>query len=538
MRKATGIVILLFILIASCKKYTINDVKIVAWDTEIAFPLVNSNFSVSDIFDLNDSSILEYIDEESGLLGITYSGTILSYDASDILEVSDQHLDQAIQYPDPGLSFSLIDTLYQSQVFSIAFDTQDQNDVEVKYLSFLDGSLDLNINSDLAYVTHIQIRIPYLKKNGLPYFFESEVMGGEIINDTEVLNGYLMDLTHGNLGFNQLKINYRLIVNYDPALPSTGDNMAIGLHFNEAKMNYAIGYFGDNTVALNTDTIKIAIFNSTIQGHFQFIDPYMFIDISNSFGFPTQVEVTTFKSVNQNSGLVTDLFLEGITEAPFEISYPLQLGDSTLDEYYFDNSNSNIEVVLNDGDKYVIWGIDAQSNPNGPGSNFNFITHNSKMEVNTRLTVPLKGYAWDWIFQDTTYVNSNEVDLDYPDEIEELSLRLIVDNGFPAEGVLQIYTTDSLFQITDSLFDGGPAQLLESGILVNGIVSESSKTITDIPVSDEKRDHVINAHSFITSAMMQTTNGTQQEVIQIYEDYSVGIMMGVKAKVKIDPESL
>jgi hypothetical protein len=537
LRKATGIVIILFILIASCKKYAINDVKVAPWDTEIAFPLINSTFSVQDIFDLNDSSILEYIDEENGLLGITYSGTILSYEASDIIEIADQNLSHAIQYPDPGLSFSFIDTLYQSQLFNVAFDTQDQNEVEVKYFSFLDGSLDLNINSDLAYVTHIQIQIPYLKKNGIPYFFESAVNGGQIINDSEELNAYLMDLTHGDLGYNQLKVNYRLIVNYDPSLPSTGENMAIDLHFNEAKMNYAIGYFGDNTIAFNTDTIKIALFNSTVQGHFQFIDPYMFIDISNSFGFPTQIDVTTFKSVNQNSGLETDLVLEGFTDAPFEISYPAQIGDSTLDEYYFDNTNSNIEVILNDGDKYVIWGIDAHSNPNGPGSNFNFIEHDSKMEVNTRLTIPLKGYAWDWIFKDTTYVNANEVDIDYPDEIEELTLRLIVDNGFPAEGVLQIYTTDSLFQITDSLFDG-PAPLLESGILVNGIVSESSKTITDIPISEEKRDHVINAAAFITNAMMQTTNGSEQQVIQIYEDYSVGLLMGVKAKIKIDPDSL
>jgi len=532
---------LLFILVivaigAACNKYTIDEVQVLPWNPNIAIPLVNSTFSVSDIFEIGDNSILEYINSDEGLLGVTYSGSIFSYDASDIIEVSDQNFDNIISYPDPGLPISITDTIYASKVFTFDFESQNLDGIEAKYVKMLSGDLNLEVSSSLAYLSNIQIEIPYMKQNGIPYSFESDIEAGQSVSDSSPLEAYNIDLSQEDLTHNQLRINYRLIINYTPSAPPSGETVAILFHFNEPALDNVIGYFGINTIAQETDTIKIELFNNTVQGHFQFIDPYMYLDFSNSFGFPTQINITEFKSVNQVSGMEIPIELEGLTGNPFEISYPLQLGNSTLDEYYFDNSNSNIEAILNDGDKYVIWGIEASSNPNGPTNNFNFLTHESKLEVTTKLTIPLKGYAWDWVFSDTTKVDSGFVFED-PEEIQELSLRLVLNNGFPAEGMVQIYTLDSVNQVTDSLFDT-PTMILESGVLVNGIVTEPTQTITDIALTDEKKDHFINAYKLITNAMMETTNGSEQEVIQIYDDYSIQVMLGVRGTLNIDPESL
>lgn len=537
MKKEIKILLLLLVLITSCTKYTINDIKVIPWETDIAFPLINSTFYVSDVFDLNDSTKLVYIDEENGLLGIVYSGTIFSYDASDIVEVGDQVLTKNIQYLDPGLPVSVTDTVYYSEVFTLDFENQSVEGVEAVYLSMLSGTLELEISSDIAYLTNVQLQIPEMKKDGIAYEFESDVAPGNSVSESEDLEGYLMDLSQEDLNYNQLRINYRLIIEYDPSTPSTGEDLDILFHFNQPKLDYIIGYFGQNSLASKIDTIKIELFNNTVDGHFQFIDPYMYVNFNNSFGFPTLIDITDFRSVNQTTGEETPLYLEGLTDAPFEITYPTQLGDSAIDEYYFDNSNSNIEVILNEGDKYVIWGLDASSNPNGPEQTFNFLTHESKLEVKTEITVPLKGYAWDWIFSDTTRVDSGSTEVEDVDEVLEITLRLILDNGFPAEGIVQIYTTDSAFQITDSLFDV-PTQILESGILVDGIITESTKTITDIVITEDKKDNILNAKNFITVAKMQTTNGSDEEVIQIYDYYSIGIKMGIKAKLLVDPESL
>ena len=259
--------------------------------------------------------------------------------------------------------------------------------------------------------------------------------------------------------------------------------------------------------------------------------------INNSFGFPTLIDFTEFKSINQVTGEEIALYLEGLTDIPVEIPYPTQIGDSAIQEYYFDNSNSNIEEILNDGNKYLVWGVNATSNPNGQGSSYNFLSHESKLDITTKITLPLQGYAWDWVFRDTTHVDSGNTDIDDLDPLKELTIRLILNNGFPAEGIVQIYFLDSALQITDSLFDS-PTPLLESGTLVDGIIVEPAKTITDIDLNEDKRDHFINAKHFVSLVMMETTNGSDQEVIQIYDYYSIQVIMGLKAKITIEPDSL
>lgn len=537
MKKELTYFILLFLVIASCKKYTINDVQVLPWDVDIAIPLVNSTFSVSDIFDLNDSTILEYLDEEEGLLGISYSGDILSLDASSILELGDQDLSNTIQYPDPGFPVSVTDTVYESSIFTLDFETVNLVDIEAIYLSMLSGLIDISISSDVAYLSNVQITIPNMKKNGIPFHFESDISPGETVSDSELLEGYLMDLSEEDLGYNQLRFDYRLIINYDPATPSSGEDISILFHFNDPKLDYIVGYFGVNSLVNMTDTIEIGLFDNTIQGHFQFIDPRIKVNITNSFGFPTVINFTEFRSVNQVTGEVIELYLEGLTDAPFEVAYPTQIGNSISEDYLFDNSNSNIEEILNEGNKFLIWGVNASSNPDGQGSSYNFLTHESKLEINTKVTIPLKGYAWDWIFKDTTHIDSGNTNIDDLDPINDLTLRLILDNGFPAEGIVQIYTTDSLFQITDSIFDS-PTPLLESGTLVDGIIVESAKSITDIDLNEDKREHFINANHLITVVMMETTNGSDQEVIQIYDHYSIQVIMGIRANVTIEPDSL
>jgi hypothetical protein len=539
MKKQVLYLFLLFIAIASCKKYTINEVQIKPWDSDIAFPLINSTFSVSDVFELNDSAILEFIDVDEGLLGITYTGDIFSFDASSIVELGDQDLSNTIQYLDPGLPISIIDTFYQSQVFTLDFESPNLNDIEAIYLRLLSGSIDLTINSDVAYLSNIQLTIPNMKKDGIAYQFESDVSPGQSISDSQSLESYLMDLSQEDLGYNQLKIDYRLIIHYDPAIPPTGEDIAIQFLFSDPILDYTVGYFGNNLLASQLDTIKIEIFDNTVGGHFQFIDPRIKVEITNSFGLPSLIEFTEFKSINQNTGEEIELVLEGLTDVPYEANYPQIIGDSTVEILNFDNSNSNIEDILNDGNKYLVWGLNASSNPNGSGGAYNFLTHESKLNINTKVTIPLKGYAWDWNFRDTTEINSGdgEINIDSLESIKELTIRLILNNGFPAEGIVQFYMTDSSFQITDSIFDSATL-LLQSGILVDGIILEPAKSITDIELDKEKRENFLAAKHLITVVSMQTTNGSNQEIIQIYDHYSIQVIMGIRAKLFLNPDDL
>jgi len=100
--------------------------------------------------------------------------------------------------------------------------------------------------------------------------------------------------------------------------------------------------------------------------------------------------------------------------------------------------------------------------------------------------------------------------------------------------------TDSLFQLTDSLFEE-PTQILISGLIDDlGNVIQSTKTITDILLEEESITNLIEATHLIVFAGMESTNGSppENQVIEIHEDYTLGLVLSFKAKVLVDPDNL
>jgi len=532
MKKILMLTLVLTSLLA-CEKYNLNDVKIAPWEPEIALPIINSEFSVQDIFEFGDSASLSILNSDEGLLGVTYSGTIFSFDAELIAHIGNNQMEETITYPNPGLPIAISDTVESSQVFRVNFNLQDEENSEIHEMKILNGFLHLEINSGMAYPTQIKITIPNAIKNGQPFDYAVSVEPGQSNINNFDMSEYVYDLTAENLGFSQIRIEYQLVISYDPAIPSGNNQMSISTNFNNAKYEYLLGYFGQNTIVQDVDTIALELFNNTVSGHFQFLDPFLKITTTNSFGIPLQATITEFSGITLNNQSFP-ITLEGITDSPFIIGYPNSLGESITQTYEFDNSNSTIEDVLNDGTKKIVWGIEALTSPDGPTPNLNFISHNSRVAVQTAITLPLKGYAWDWLFKDTLSIDLS----DSPEELVEATLHLVMANGFPMVANAQIYMTDSIQQVTDSLF-GEPALFLESGILNGeGIVDQAKKTTTDIELKDEKLKHFLAAKYLIVRIGLETTNGQQQQVVQIYDDYTLGLIIGIKGKVTANPDDL
>jgi hypothetical protein len=532
-KTAFWLFIIVILISISCQKYQLDDVKLKPWTPELAAPLVNSTFGVVDIFDHGGDAYLQV--DENGLLGIVYSGTIFSLAIDDIISVGSNDLEIDISYPDPGFPVAVIDTINDSKVFEVEFDAEDADNVEVHELAILNGFMQIVAASELAFDTKVIITVPHAIKNGMPFKEEVVLLPGEIKEQDFDLSGYLLDLTQEDQGFNQILFDFETIISYDPDVPAGDGQILIKASLDSIGIDFITGYFGQNMVAVDTDTIEIDLFDNTLSGQFQFIDPNLKFIIINSFGLPVLIDITEFKSENID-GTETNINLPGITDGPFIAEYPTVLGESKTVKYEFNNQNSNIEDILNNGTKKIIWGLNAISNPDGPTPDLNFITHESELEIQTDITIPLKGYAWDWVFTDTLEINIDES----PDEIKKLTLRLILDNGFPAGGDVQVYMTDSAFQLTDSLFSS-PAPILVSGeIDPEGNVIQSTKAITDIVLEGESITHLTEATHLIIFTGMETTDGSppDNQVIQIKDDYTLVFKLSLKAIISVNPDGL
>lgn len=524
-------VILLFV---SCQKYQLDDVKFKPFDTNLAGELINSTFTVSDIFERGSNSFL--IVDENGVLNVVYKGTIFSFSIDDIIKLGDAEMTNTLPYPNPGFPIPVMDTIQNTEVFTLDFDLDDAENVEVHELAILNGFLNIKLASDLAFSTKVSLTIPNATKDGQPFHYEVDLLPGQTKENNFDMSDYLFDLTQEDLGFNQILIDYQAIISYDPDIPAGDDQLTITLSFKDIGIDFVTGYFGQNLIALDTDTIDIDLFDNTLQGQFQFLDPLLTFTTYNGIGLPVEVDVTEFKSLNIDDQTETELILEGITDAPFIIAYPTVMGDTATMVNEFTNENSNIETILNDGAKKIVWGLNATTNPNGPTPELNFISHEARLKIETDVHLPLKGYAWDWVFTDTIAINVDE----NPEELLEITFRLILDNGFPADAIVQVYMTDSLFQLTDSLF-AEPSQIFASGIIdQDGIVIQPTKTITDIKLSGESITNLTEASHLIIFVGMETTNGSppENQVIQIKDDYTLGFILSIKAKVFVNPDEI
>ena len=67
-----------------------------------------------------------------------------------------------------------------------------------------------------------------------------------------------------------------------------------------------------------------------------------------------------------------------------------------------------------------------------------------------------------------------------------------------------------------------------------------TKTITDIFLEGESITNLTEASYIIFFAGMESTNGSppENQVIQILEDYTLGLVLSLKAKVLVDPDNL
>ena len=406
------------------------------------------------------------------------------------------------------------------------------NNEMVDSISFLGGSLDLDILSDFQHSGTVQVLIPSLIRDGLPFeqFIDLNYTSGPVSASESVdLTGYTMDLTDGGTTANTLPVTMSLTLVNSGNGVNGNESVDIEFNFNNLEFEEIFGDFGQQTISLDNDSILIRIFSNSVDGTFQLTDPKLRLFIENSFGFPVRISIDTLDSRNVNTGETTPL-LPGLM--PFDINYPTlaQIGQSVRTDTVIDNSNSNIIALMEPTPKYLVHAISGQSNPPSAPSAYNFLRHDSRFVVDTELEMPLIGWADDWSIADTVGFTFQEENVD---EIESIELRVVVENHFPMNARMQIWLMDENFNLLDSLItDQG--DIIETGVIdENGRVVEPTLTITDIPWDQSRMPNLYNARHAWVFADAESTTADQGTVVRVYDSYYMNFWLGLKINASV-----
>jgi hypothetical protein len=198
-----------------------------------------------------------------------------------------------------------------------------------------------------------------------------------------------------------------------------------------------------------------------------------------------------------------------------------------ITEIEFNKTNSNIDSVISSLPHHVTFAGDFETIPGGPFS----IDPASADSVKLKIEVPLDLRVSDLVMRDTLEFKLGEQVGDDTSKISSLQLNVICENGYPMDLDLQLYFTDDNYIITDSLSNTGI--FIGSGVVENGLVTESTQTTNIINIEGEKKNNILQSKYIILYSRFKTANADLNENVKIYSTYTLGLKLGALVKLNI-----
>ena len=532
---ATGIILL--IVFTACEKDLFNPDKINkdGWSPTFAIPLTSSKLTIKDLIPQN-STTGDFIvtDSTSGAISLTYKGDIFNITASEVVNIPDQVQQTNVNFDLDSIPATGIESEAEVQKQdSIVYQFEAGDSIRVHSVGFRGGTMSFDITTSLEFNAQITANITSLTKDGVPaqLVFNINGDGTEKTYSAEVnLGGYVIDMTLGQLGYNEVIIEYE----YDLTLPipATGrpaETISFDLEqgFRDILFGNILGNLGNQIFALDKDSIELSLFENTLAdadfGAFEIAEPAVNIYVTSSIGVPLALNVVELNAFEPETNTNTPIQLQNTS---FNVQAPSVIGESKTSKIPITGSNSNLSDVLTPTNKTITYAFAAELNPNNPLNN-NFITPEAAISIQAEMELPLDIGISGWALQDTV-----DFSLDQFKEINDASLRVNIENGFPFEIDLQVYLLDSINTVLDSLITSQTSLLTAAQVDGNGDVVASSVSNSDIGLSSKTINNLGNTKKLVIRGGLSTSNNGQR--VQIYDFYELKIAMGMKVGVNGD----
>jgi hypothetical protein len=209
----------------------------------------------------------------------------------------------------------------------------------------------------------------------------------------------------------------------------------------------------------------------------------------------------------------------------FVINYPdtNEVGESKETLLHFDEENTNFLEVFSAFPEQLRFQFEGSTLfEENPG----FVLDTSKIGLGLALDLPFILRSDGLLLSDTFALSVRE--WEQLDLLQEASLRIQTENGFPVELELQVVFLENE-QAIDSMF-AEQRQVLSAAPVDNaGRATELSVLNFDIPLSPDQLAKLNRTTHLLLRAYLQTTQQGSVPV-SFYDDYQLFFKMGIKAK--------
>jgi hypothetical protein len=527
-------------LLFSCNlSYLDKDIEDPSWDGNIKIPLGFINYNLSEVFnDLGSDGLSPTsIDEFSFNYTQIFTGennTAFSVDIADFTTTGEINLDV---FP-AAISALLPYTIVNGDGISGTYTEENQEiydlglNPEITDIALNGGFLNITLNSNLVNTkTALTITIPSLKKKSDDSMYTGswEITGGNEEKISIPLNGYNADSTidpegTGNL-YNRMVVNVNSSITYAAGdIIDTNDAISYEVKFSSISYDVIEGDFKQEPFNISSETIDLSDFSDNFSGgNVTFDNTKMTINISNDYGFPISIDLSSVKAISTNSSV--NLNYTGNPSLPNTIIIDgvENFGeDEVVSNITLDNDNSNIGSLLESNPTSIEFNLSGISNPidnSIPNENF-YASNNNGFEAEVLI--------------DFDKVNLNEEIVFNPDEdfkkFQNIKIVTSVENKIPLNGDLLLEFKNSANEIihTEAFNAFNAANLDPSSGQSDGVAVLSN---FEINLNENEINSISNTEKINIKVTLQLPDGESSVMIKGSDELNVRV--GLEATGKI-----
>lgn len=484
---------------------------------------------------------LGYIDvDENGSISMIYRDTLPPLRADNLLNIQGFEYKDTLNLSTPQYNELLGTgsvTIESSKLHSLKSSQGDKLDS----LRFQSGKLKMEITSQGNFPISGYIKIKNADfTDAFVLDFSSDQTPVNIQQEINFENLLLLFQNVGNQT-NALGVEYEITFTASPN-PSPHP-IYINLSISDFSVKAAGGYIAPRFIDFGANSIELEVFRNPSVKNVRIEDPRLNFNFENDYGLGMGIQIHSIVGKNPMGGTFI-VSSQDINQLP-PIAGATQNGIPAHSTLSINNElmNPTVTDLLFFGPDNIIADFGVTINP----ENFEslFITNENELRTNFEIFIPLFGSISDFLLRDTTAVNFSDLvkDVEGVSEIEEASIRLHVNNGFPFDAGANLVFVDSLYQPIYSIFDS--PELIFGAAPVNlevpvqdpnyGRAVGTTKTTVDFILPRQKVLELKHARYAIVSVYGNTA-GNGAHPIRLFSNDAFDIKLGARVKLNINSE--
>lgn len=489
-----------------------------SWEVGVVAPLFKTSIGIDSFF---ADTLLET--DTAMQLSIVYRDLLYDFTPDSLLETPD-----TLTYENYKSPFGFTLQPGQQLISKNEEKVYKFGNSEISFLRIKKGSLRLEAQNTLSEALKITYTIPSAQKDGQVFQVTDLVpaasQGG--LNYIKMLDisGYSLDLKgqHGN-SVNTISTHIQVNLNPQgsPIQLTTQDELTTLVKFDELIVDYIRGYFEPVDIDVS-DESRMDVFDIISSGHIDFENVYVDLLIENGFGIDAQLKIHEIISRNTHSNQDVSL-TDPILGQTINIMRAAETGaapNPVAPTFYpLDFSGSNVKQMLENQPNRLVFEISGLTSPLGNisgGNDFYYDGYGLKIFFNLEIPLSIKADA-------LTLTESFDFSWEQKEDKNKLlrgHFELVADNGFPFDATAYLFLHDKNETIIDTLIFN--SKVLAAPLGSNMIVEKPQKTIIEVPVPEEKVDH-LSVTEKMTLEIVFDTHTT--DYIKLYDFYKIDLLL-------------